>query len=482
MQFHSLYFILYFLPAVMLGWYLLNKKSGKAADVFLLAASFLFYFAGGRYLPLFLASLILVNWALCLAMRKRPGKKMPLVLGICVNAGLLLYFKYTNFFLENLNTLLKTDHALRNIVLPLGISFIAFTQISFLVDSYRQETKDVSFLDFALYSAFFPKITQGPITRQKDLIPQLQDQKSRIFDADGVAAGLQMFTLGLAKKVFLADTFGNYLTTFFELKGSSNSLEAAVAILAYSLQIYFDFSGYSDMALGAAKMLGFDLPANFNSPYKADSVTDFWRRWHISLTDFLREYIYFPLGGSRKGTARTYVNILIVFLVSGFWHGANWTFIVWGIVHGLLQVFERANRKWYFKIPRPVRQVLMFVAVSILWMVFRCDTFSDFAHVMRLLFSGTWQGGLRPELADTLSIPGLRSVLSVLHLPYTDYGAQLLSVALILGFSLFLVFVPENAEKRRYRTTAGSLLLTLALFAASILSLSSVSSFIYNNF
>ena len=482
MQFNSLYFILYFLPAVMLGWYLLNKKSGKAADVFLLAASFLFYFAGGWYLPLFLAALILVNWTLCLAIRKRPGKKLPLVLGICVNAGLLLYFKYTNFFLENLNTLLKTNFTLRNIVLPLGISFIAFTQISFLVDTYQGETEEISFLEFALYSAFFPKITQGPITRQKDLIPQFQDQKSRIFDADGVASGLQMFTLGLAKKVFLADTFGNYLTTFFELKGSSNSLEAAVAILAYSLQIYFDFSGYSDMALGAAKMLGFDLPANFNSPYKADSVTDFWRRWHISLTDFLREYIYFPLGGSRKGTVRTYVNILIVFLVSGFWHGANWTFIVWGIVHGLLQVFERANRKWYFKIPRLIRQVLMFVSVSILWMVFRCESFSDFTWVMHLLGAKTWHWGLRSELAQSLSIPGLRSVLSILHLPFTDYSAGILSTILMFGFSLFLVFVPENAEKRQYPTTAGSLLLTLVLFAASILSLSSVSSFIYNNF
>ena len=492
MQFNSLYFILMFLPVVLAVHVLVSRSSKKAGDLLLLAASFFFYGTQNLWYLLFLLISITVNYLLVLGIQKKRGAKghgagaakVLFVLSLVFNIGFLGYFKYTGFFLENWNAASGGNVSIPDILLPIGISFYTFSEIAFLADVYRGQawTEGISLADFALYAAYFPKILQGPIALPRDLVPQIRDREGKRVDSREAAIGVQMFVLGLSKKVLLADVFGKAADWGFQYLVLNTTGEMLLTMVSYTFQIYFDFSGYSDMALGAAKMLGFDLPANFNSPYKADSVTDFWRRWHISLTDFLREYIYFPLGGSRKGTVRTYVNILIVFLVSGFWHGANWTFIVWGIVHGLLQVFERANRKWYFKIPRLIRQVLMFVSVSILWMVFRCESFSDFTWVMHLLGAKTWHWGLRSELAQSLSIPGLRSVLSILHLPFTDYSAGILSTVLMFGFSLFLVFVPENAEKRQYPTTAGSLLLTLVLFAASILSLSSVSSFIYNNF
>ena len=271
-----------------------------------------------------------------------------MIAGIAGNVAVLAVFKYTNFFIGNLNALFGSDRALVDLILPLGISFIIFGQIAWIVDSFRGSTADVSLREYVVYASFFPKLSQGPITLPRDFLPQIRKEGRQCFDYERMMVGIQMFVCGLAKKLFLADTLGTAVDWYYDTMQFRSNVDTVIVLLTYTLQIYCDFSGYSDMALGVSKMLGFDLPANFDSPYRACSVTEFWKRWHISLTTFLREYIYFPLGGSRKGSARTYRNIMVVYLVSGFWHGASWTYVLWGVVHGLAQCAERLlGRFWH---------------------------------------------------------------------------------------------------------------------------------------
>ena len=478
----------------MAGWFLINRANKRAADLFLTGASLLFYAAAGwESFALFLV-MMAVNYLLSLWMRRlrmsictgvkternKAAAKVLLTAGILFNAGLLLYYKYTGFFIANYNLLTGADRAVPDLILPLGISFTSFTQISYLVDSYRGETEDVTLIEYLKFSTFFPKITQGPITRADQLIPQMRDERTRHFDAPAAAAGLQMFVLGLSKKLLLADPFGRLTDYIIQTVHISSSLEIIIAALAYTMQIYFDFSGYSDMALGAAGMLGFKLPVNFDSPYQADSITDFWRRWHISLTDFLRRYIYFPLGGSRKGKFRTYLNIIIVFLVSGFWHGASWTFVLWGLCHGICQVIERLLRKWLPKIPRIIRRIYTFIIVSALWLLFRCGDMSVLDEVRAHLHFHIWY--LRDEVTAKIGLPGFQTILHALHIGCSESTANLISMLIYFAAAFVIVLVPKNVERREYRTNTGSLLTTLVLLVICLLSMSSVSTFIYNNF
>ncbi len=354
MQFNSLYFILMFLPVVLAVHVLVGRSSKKAGDLLLLAASFFFYGTQNLWYLLFLLISITVNYLLVLGIQKKRGAKghgagaakVLFVLSLVFNIGFLGYFKYTGFFLENWNAASGGNVSIPDILLPIGISFYTFSEIAFLADVYRGQawTEGISLADFALYAAYFPKILQGPIALPRDLVPQIRDREGKRVDSREAAIGVQMFVLGLSKKVLLADVFGKAADWGFQYLVLNTTGEMLLTMVSYTFQIYFDFSGYSDMAIGVSKLFGYALLPNFDSPYQAVSVTDFWRRWHISLTSFLREYVYFPLGGSRKGTARTYLNILIVFLVSGIWHGANWTFVLWGVLHGLCQMAERAGK------------------------------------------------------------------------------------------------------------------------------------------
>lgn len=260
-------------------------------------------------------------------------RKMIFLIGLIFNLGLLGYFKYMDFFIENVNLIFKTDFTLRNILLPLGISFFTFQQISFITDVYKARGGiTYSFLEYAVYVTYFPQLVAGPIVTHDMLVPQLQDENRKHINFDYMSKGIALFTLGLAKKVLFADIFGNYVNLAYRDVYGLNTLTAFFAMLAYTFQIYFDFSGYSDMAIGLGWMMNIDLPVNFDSPYKALSVTEFWRRWHMTLTAFFTKYVYIPLGGNRKGTIRTYINIFIVFLFSGLWHGAGWTFVLWGVM------------------------------------------------------------------------------------------------------------------------------------------------------
>ena len=317
----------------IIGFFGLNYiKQNTLAKIYLIACSLWFY---GYFNPWYLwiiSGSVLVNYGISKGFsffnHKSGIKKLLLFLGVIFNLALIFYFKYYDFFIENINVMLKKNLALMNVALPLGISFFTFQQISFVVDSYRQETKQYSFVEYALFVTFFPQLVAGPIVSHDEIIPQFQDEKKRHLDISMMNRGICLFVIGLFKKVLIADTFGNAVNVGWESLELLTSLEAILVSLFYTFQIYFDFSGYCDMASGIASMFNIELPLNFNSPYKAESIIEFWKRWHITLTRFLRKYIYFPLGGSRKGEVRAYVNVLVVFLLSGVWHGAGWTFII----------------------------------------------------------------------------------------------------------------------------------------------------------
>ncbi|MCR5216914.1 MAG: MBOAT family protein, partial [Lachnospiraceae bacterium] len=345
--------------------------------IWLIGMSLWFYgYNNPSYLPVILLSIVL-NYGISKGIEKGAGAvvwgKLLLALGIAGNLGSIFYFKYYDFFLSNVNALFRQNFNYVNLVLPLGISFFTFQQISYLIDTYRGETKGYTFIDYALFVVFFPQLVAGPIVLHKEMIPQFQDASKKHLSADHMAKGLFIFSLGLFKKVILADTFGEAVDWAFDTAVDLSTLEAFAVSLFYTFQLYFDFSGYCDMAVGIGQFFQIHLPQNFNSPYKATSIVDFWSRWHMTLTRFLRSYVYFPLGGSKKGAVRTYLNIMIVFLVSGLWHGANWTFVLWGLLHGLFQCLTRLGKRWWDKLFVGLRWLITFLFVDITWILFRAN-------------------------------------------------------------------------------------------------------------
>lgn len=479
MYFNSLTFIFIFLPAVLAGYYGIGKRSTAGARLWLTGASFFFIGEANARVLLLLVLSMAVNYVLSLFFQK-PWKRAAFVPAVFFNIGLLLYFKYTDFFLANCNSAFGTNVPLLHLALPLGISFYTFTLLSYDVETYRGALGRLSLPDYCLYVSYFPKFTQGPIMRPGDFAAELDRNRRIRWDYDAFVRGAQMFTCGLCKKVLLADTFAKPVDYYFQYYRNCTTLDLAIATLAYTFQIYFDFSGYCDMASGISEMLGFRLPVNFNSPYRAWSVTEFWKRWHITLTDFLREYVYFPLGGSRRGRIRTCVNILIVFLVSGFWHGANWTFLYWGMMHGVLMVFERLFRRPLSYIPKAVRWFPTFAFINLGWLCFRSESVAQFEYINTQW--GYLNMALNRDLVEGMRIPGLRAVLQLAGIPYSDLAVYKLSTLLWFAAAFFVCLCLPNNQKRRYQTTRASLTLTAAMLIVSVISLGSVSTFIYSNF
>ena len=331
-----------FLPIVFIVYFFLNHKRLIIASKIWLVGSSLFFIVGHiAYLPLLLTSLFF-NYAVGLILGKEQSKvnrKAILVVGILFNVGLLGYFKYCDFFITNINALFSINIGLLELALPLAISFMTFQKIAYLVDSYRNETKEDNFLNFALFVTFFPQLIAGPIVRHQEIMPQYEKLRNKVINYKNISLGIFIFSIGLFKKVAIADTFAVWATQGFDQTETLTFFEGWDFLsLSYTFQLYFDFSGYSDMAIGSALLFNIALPRNFNSPYKALDIQDFWSRWHITISRFLTQYIYIPLGGNRKGATRTYINILIIFLISGIWHGAGWTFILWGFRHGMATV------------------------------------------------------------------------------------------------------------------------------------------------
>ena len=382
MIFSSLTFLIVFLPLVFVlyaGGNLIWK------NIVLMLTSLVFYAWGGVSLSIVLVLSILLNFFI--GKKVNQQKRTWLIVGIVLNILILVIFKYLDFFIENVNSLFGAHLPLANIVLPLGISFFTFHGISFLIDVYRSKKNETIRLDeTTLYICFFPQLVAGPIIRYHDIIYQI---RTRTVTLIGVNEGVQRFIIGLFKKVAIANTCGVVADQIMDANLNSLSTPAAwLGILAYTLQIYYDFSGYSDMAIGLGSMFGFKIPENFNYPYIANSIQEFWRRWHISLSTWFRDYVYFSLGGNRNGAARTYLNLGIIFVLTGFWHGATWSFVFWGVFHGFFMIFERL----FFgnvlkKIPAFIGWCYTILIAMIAWVFFRIESFEAAFDYTKLLFS-----------------------------------------------------------------------------------------------
>lgn len=405
MLFNTYPFIFAFLPVTLLVFYILGGRGAtQAAMGWLVVASLFFYgYWNPTYVGLIAASL-LVNYfigrALVRAECGSPGRKRLLILGVSANLGVLAYYKYANFFVDNLNLVVGDVFHLETIVLPLAISFFTFQQIAFIVDAYQGKAAEPRFLPYCLFVTFFPQLIAGPIVHHGEMMPQFLKRDRFKFHFSDFSIGLTIFLLGLFKKVIIADEVAAYATAAFngaEAGWTLTFFEAWTATLSYTAQLYFDFSAYSDMAIGLARMFGIRLPLNFNSPYKATNIIEFWRRWHMTLSRFLRDYLYIPLGGNRKGPTRRQVNLMLTMLLGGLWHGAGWTFIVWGGLHGLYLMVNHAWRRWREKrvphrasaMPLVLKGVylgLTLLSVMVSWVFFRALSFDGAVAMLKGMF------------------------------------------------------------------------------------------------
>lgn len=392
MLFNSYGFIFVYLPLAFAGMFWLGRYNPRWAAAWLGLASLAFYAAWDvRFVLLLLTSIVFNYGAGCsMGSRRAAGKGTRHFLAAAITADLLLlgYFKYANFFIDTANQLSGSRIAPLDIVLPLGISFFTFTQIAFLVDVHRGIAREYDFIHYLLFVTWFPHLIAGPVLHHSQMMPQFAQPASYRINLEHVAAGLTIFVLGLAKKVLVADNLSGYASPIFDAASAGYALtlvEAWTGALAYALQLYFDFSGYSDMAIGLSLMFNVRLPLNFDSPYKATSIIDFWKRWHMTLSAFLREYLYIPLGGNRKGKTRRHLNLMATMLLGGLWHGAGWTFIVWGGLHGLYLTINHGWRElkshmgWNDggRCARLTAGALTFLAIVVAWVFFRADSLAS---------------------------------------------------------------------------------------------------------
>lgn len=482
MLFNSYIFIFVFLPIALIGYYLLNHfVKYRLSKLFLIGMSLWFYgYFNMEYLVIIIAS-ILLNYSLVSMIHKTEHKKLCLWIGIGLNVGILFYFKYMDFFIQNVNALLSTNIPLLKLLLPLGISFFTFQQLSFIIDSYKDPSLQYSLLDYTLFVVFFPQLIAGPIVTHDEMIPQFNDDKKKRFSADAFALGITAFAFGLAKKVLIADTFGNFVNYGFENISTLGSFNAIFVTVAYTIQIYFDFSGYCDMATGIAKMFRLDLPMNFNSPYKAFSVTEFWKRWHMTLTRFLRNYIYIPLGGNRKGKYRTYLNLWLVFLISGIWHGANYTFIVWGMLHGFVMVIERMNRDRIKRLHPALSWMITFIFINIAWIFFRADSIGDAIAMIKEIAMLQFT----PISTDMIYAGQCVGIEKLITLFGSTQIKLKTAYPIIMQLAvLFMILFCKNTNERisDFKPTIKNAAVVIILLSYSILSLSQISTFLYFNF
>ncbi|MEE9446544.1 MAG: MBOAT family protein [Arenicellales bacterium] len=408
MVFSSIFFLYAFLPITILLYFAVGRRFQNAI---LLSASLLFYAWGEMGYVLLMLLSIAMNWLIGLGIdaKKRQGRtaKSVLTIGVILNLLPLAFFKYGNFFVDNLNLMLVHLHfdtiELNALHLPIGISFFTFQAISYIVDVYRDEaTVQKRPVNLALYIALFPQLIAGPIVRYRDIDKAITERQTRLED---ISSGILRFIAGLGKKVLIANTMGAVADQIFSLPMENVSTSLAwLGILAYSLQIYFDFSGYSDMAIGLGRIFGFHFLENFNYPYISRSIQEFWRRWHISLSSWFRDYVYFPLGGNRAGTGRTYFNLLLVFFLCGLWHGASWSFAIWGFYHGSFLVIEKIGLAAVLKkLPALLRHMYVWLVVMIGWVFFRSETLPQALAYIQKMFSFETVPYLNAELFSALN-------------------------------------------------------------------------------
>ena len=480
MLFNSYIFVLLFLPLCLVGYFTINHfKKYKLAMFFLFVMSMWFYAYNNIYYLFIILFSILFNYT-CYRLIKQKKGKLFVTLGVCVDIGILMFFKYMDFFIENFNGVFKTDFNLLHIALPLGISFFTFQQISFLVDSYRGEVEDVDFLSYACFVSYFPQLIAGPIVSHDEILPQLKDTAKKKVNIENLTKGFYLFALGLAKKCLIANRFSGAVTYGYTTIDKQGTVGAIIVMLSYTVQIYFDFSGYCDMAIGIGKMMNIDIPVNFNSPYRALTITEFWERWHITLTRFFTKYVYIPLGGSRKGKVRTYINIMIVFILSGCWHGAGWQFIFWGFIHGVFMVITRMFKKFFDALHPAVNWLVTFLFVNVAWVFFRAPSFASALTLLRKVFSFNYNG-FDETLTETFRFTEIKKVFSVLKLE-SMFPHSIMVTFLIVSF--FLMVAGKNALERteKFKPTVIKAFTTVFLLVWSICTFSGLQEFLYFNF
>ncbi len=519
MLFNSYEFLFVYFPITFAAFFAIGRYSKPLAGLWLFAASLFFYgWWNPAYVSLLIGS-ILFNFAMGSAIsrehhRGRMGRaKALLVAAVSGDLALLAYYKYANFFLTNANQFLGTQWHLEAVILPLGISFFTFTQIAFLVDAYRGEVKERNFIHYGLFVTYFPHLIAGPVLHHKEMMPQFAQTQTYRPHWENLAVGLTIFAIGLFKKLVLADGVAPFAAPVFSAASAGENLtllEAWGGALAYTLQLYFDFSAYSDMAIGLSRMFGIKLPLNFNSPYKAVNIVDFWRRWHMTLSRFLRDYLYFALGGNRKGTTRRYINLMVTMLLGGLWHGAGWTFIIWGGLHGLYLCINhawsnfRASMLGAFRVSpleKGAAWLLTFVAVVVGWVFFRASDTDSAMVILQgmsgangLLIPGNWPGAW--YLYAGLQKLGISAELGA---PLSQFDPDGVSPFWIIALLAIAWWMPNTQElmarhapaletvaaaPRRplWKPSPGWAVVIGALTAVAMLHLTQVSEFLYFQF
>jgi alginate O-acetyltransferase complex protein AlgI len=437
---------------------------------------------------------ILVNYGFGSAIKNsKPGSKQAkilLICGIAINLALIGYYKYAGFLLKSVNYILNIDLPIPQIILPLAISFYTFTQIAYLVDTYRQEAEKYDFLKYSLFVTFFPQLIAGPILRHHELIPELNQTSTFSFSHKNLAMGLTLFVLGLSKKMLIADTLSPWVAEVFNNPNQVSFIEVWVGALCYTFQLYFDFSGYSDMAVGLGWMFNIHLPINFNSPYKAESISDFWRRWHITLSNFLRDYLYIPLGGNRQGKIRRYINLLITMLLGGLWHGAGWTFVVWGGLHGMYLVIHHQWRQLNLKIPSILSWLITLLAVVFSWVLFRANNFKDAMTLLQtmvgingIILPGKLEGILSGLIPLGVKFEG-QGILSALpHLPGDNPTSLAINLIFITVLLVVVTSFPNTMKLMEKFSPTKKWALAISLLGVTcLISLNKVSEFLYFQF
>ena len=519
MLFNSYPFLFVFFPAAVALYFCASRIGGRAGSAAIVLASVVFYASWDvRFLAL-LGGSILTNYAvgraLSSAMRRnraRPANGLA-ISGVALNLLVLGIFKYSRFAVENVNGVLHSGFALPSIILPLGISFFTFEQIGYLIDIRRGNKYPAGLLSYSVFVSFFPRLVAGPILRYNEILPQLAKTPRPAQLAENLTIGLTMFFAGLAKKTMLADGIAPLVAPLFSAAAAGKQPDLLMAwggALAYTLQIYFDFSGYSDMAIGAARCFGIKFPQNFNSPYKAASIIEFWRRWHMTLSRFLRDYLYIGLGGNRRGPARRYANLMITMLLGGLWHGANWTFIVWGGLHGVYLAVnhlfrerrarnQTLDRIFKSRLGQCLCAVVTFASVVVAWVFFRAPDFGAASAILRGM-AGLHGINLPSALAPALG--HVQPVLNLLGVGYaetsgTEFVKTWLWIAALLGIALLtpntqelmaryepaLGFAPDPGRRRtQWAPTLAWATATGALGFAAVISITRVSTFLYWQF
>ena len=480
MLFNSPIYIFLFLPLVVVVYFLLNRhRLVIAAKGWLALASLFFYgYWNPAYLVLLVGS-ILVNYRIGTALHRTKHssshdhhqpflRRGVLTLGVLFNLGLLGWFKYADFFIANLNMLTTNELPLLELALPLAISFFTFQQIAYLVDCYQEDTQDYDFLNYCLFVTFFPQLIAGPIVHHREMMPRFVRTGNKLWHWSNFALGLLIFFLGLFKKTVIADTFAVWATAGFDQDSPLAFFEAWTASLSYTFQLYYDFSGYTDMAIGAALFFNIRLPINFNSPYKALDIQDFWRRWHMTLSRWLRDYLYIPMGGNRRGNLQTYLNLFLTFLIGGLWHGAGWTFVAWGALHGIATMVHRLWQHVGVRLPRFLAWALTFLFVNTTWVFFRADSFDDAIRVLRGMagLNGTELPESLVGVWDSAAGSLDRRFLDRLLLDLEPQPAIFLAL-----FGLVAFFAPNTVQMIRYVPYQGPMTFRLNLVFVAGLSI-----------